>query len=84
MPQEMITVKYCRERGFGRVLRGPEDLAAAVRGWLAEPGTLAAERSRVAAARPTRTPADILRRLEELVEGKCKMQKETEGARKER
>jgi processive 1,2-diacylglycerol beta-glucosyltransferase len=67
MPQEMITVKYCRERGFGRVLRGPGDLAAAVRGWLAEPGTLAAERARVAAARPTRTPADILRRLEELV-----------------
>ncbi len=66
MPQEMITVKYCRERGFGRVLRGPADLAAAVRGWLAEPATLAAERARVAEAKPARTPADILRRLEEL------------------
>ena len=67
MPQEVITVKFCREHGFGRVLRQPADLAATVRGWLADPATLAAERNRVLAARPDRTPADILRRLQELV-----------------
>jgi len=67
MPQEVITVKFCREHGFGRVLRRPAELAATVRGWLADPATLAAERQRVLAARPDRTPADILRRLQELV-----------------
>jgi processive 1,2-diacylglycerol beta-glucosyltransferase len=67
MPQEMITVKFCREHGFGRVLGRPADLAATVRSWLADPGLLAAERTRILAARPDRTPADILRRLQELV-----------------
>jgi processive 1,2-diacylglycerol beta-glucosyltransferase len=67
MPQEVITVKFCREHGFGRVLRRPSDLAATVRDWLADPATLAAERQRVLAARPDRTPTDILRRLQELV-----------------
>jgi processive 1,2-diacylglycerol beta-glucosyltransferase len=66
MPQEMITVKFCREHGFGRILRHPADLAATVRGWLADPAALVAERNRVLAARPDRTPADILRRLQEL------------------
>jgi processive 1,2-diacylglycerol beta-glucosyltransferase len=67
MPQEMITVKFCREHGFGHVLGRPADLAALVRGWLADPATLAAERARVLAARPDRTPADIVRRLEQLL-----------------
>lgn len=67
MPQEMITVKFCREHGFGKVLRQPADLAATIRAWLANPADLAAERVRVLAARPDRTPADILRRLQELV-----------------
>jgi processive 1,2-diacylglycerol beta-glucosyltransferase len=66
MPQEMITVKYGREHGFGRVVRRPGDLAEVVRGWLREPESLAAERGRVAAVRPVRTPADILGKLEEL------------------
>ncbi len=69
MPQEMITVKFCRAHGFGKVLERPADLAATVRAWLADPGMLAAERARVLAARPDRTPADILRRLGELVAG---------------
>jgi processive 1,2-diacylglycerol beta-glucosyltransferase len=68
MPQEMITVKYCRERGFGRVVRRPADLAAAVRGWLGAPETLAVERASVVKAQPARTPADIVGRLRELVE----------------
>ncbi len=68
MPQEIITVKYCQQKGFGRVARRPRDVAAAVREWLAAPETLAAERVRAAEARPTKTPADILRRLRELVE----------------
>jgi len=67
MPQEMITVKFCREHGFGKVLDHPADLATTVRAWLADPALLAAERARVLAARPDRTPADILRRLKELV-----------------
>jgi len=70
MPQEMITVKFCREHGFGRVLKQPADLAAAVRNWLADPKSLAVERSRVLAARPSRSPSDILQRLRQLVENK--------------
>ncbi len=67
MPQEMITVKFCREHGFGRVINRPVDLATTIRNWLAYPDQLAAEQARVRAACPDRTPADILRRLEELV-----------------
>jgi processive 1,2-diacylglycerol beta-glucosyltransferase len=67
MPQEVITVKFCREHGFGHVLRRPADLAATVRAWLAEPAVLAAERQRVLAARPDRKPSDILHRLQELM-----------------
>lgn len=67
MPQEMITVKFCREHGFGKVLDQPADLAATIRAWLANPETLAAERARILAARPDRSPEDILRRLRELV-----------------
>jgi processive 1,2-diacylglycerol beta-glucosyltransferase len=70
MPQEVITVKFCQARGFGRVLRRPADLVAAVRGWLAQPETLAAERANVAKARPARTPLDILVKLRELMEEK--------------
>jgi len=70
MPQEVITVKFCREHGFGQVLSRPADLAATVRGWLTDPATLAAERQRVLAARPDRTPADILRRLQELADSR--------------
>jgi processive 1,2-diacylglycerol beta-glucosyltransferase len=67
MPQEMITVKFCREHGFGGTLHRPSDLAATVRRWLSQPETLVAERARILAARPDRTPADILRRLQDLV-----------------
>ncbi len=66
MPQEMITVKFCREHGFGHVLKHSADFAAIVRAWLADPATHAAERARVLAARPDRTPADIICRLSEL------------------
>jgi processive 1,2-diacylglycerol beta-glucosyltransferase len=66
MPQEIITVKFCREHGFGQVLRRPADFAATIRTWLADPAAHAAERARVLAARPDRTPADIIRRLGEL------------------
>lgn len=67
MPQEIITVKFCHAHGFGKVLTRPADFAATVRAWLADPAAHAAERARVLAARPDRTPADILRRLHELV-----------------
>ncbi len=66
MPQEMITVKFCRGRGFGRVLKRPGDLGAAVRQWLAHPAELAAEKARVTAARPATRPTDILARLQAL------------------
>jgi len=58
MPQEMITVSIAGSRGSGGCCVGRGFGGAG--GVLAEPGTLAAERARVAAARPTRTPADIL------------------------
>jgi processive 1,2-diacylglycerol beta-glucosyltransferase len=66
MPQELITVKFCHEHGFGQVLKQPADFAAIVRAWLADPAAHAAERARILAARPDRTPADIVRRLSEL------------------
>jgi processive 1,2-diacylglycerol beta-glucosyltransferase len=70
MPQEIITVKFCREHGFGHVLRRPRDLSPIVRQWLAQPSALADERGRVVASQPHCTPADILHRLAELLEKK--------------
>jgi processive 1,2-diacylglycerol beta-glucosyltransferase len=68
MPQEMITVKFCRAHGFSHQIRRPSDLGAIVRAWLADPAALARERANVVAARPPRAPQDILNRLRELVE----------------
>ena len=66
MPQEIITVKYCQEHGFGKVIESPAGFAAMIREWLANPAAHAAERAQMLAARPERTPADILRKLREL------------------
>jgi processive 1,2-diacylglycerol beta-glucosyltransferase len=71
MPQEMITVKFCRGRGFGRVLRRPADLGGIVRHWLTHPAELAAEKARVIAALPATRPRDILTRMQALVDAQA-------------
>jgi processive 1,2-diacylglycerol beta-glucosyltransferase len=67
MPQEIITVKFCQEHGFGKVIKHPRDFAAKIRAWLADPAAHAAEQARVRAANPHCVPTGILNRLRELV-----------------
>ncbi len=66
MPQEMITVKYCRKRGFGEILYRTHLLPSIVRRWMAEPAALAGIRTKMRAFRPERHPLDILDKLRSL------------------
>lgn len=66
MPQEMITVKYCRKRGFGEVLYRTHQLPGIVRRWMREPEALLDIRQKMAAFRPERDPIDILEKLRSL------------------
>jgi processive 1,2-diacylglycerol beta-glucosyltransferase len=60
MPQEMITVKYCRKHGLSEVVRRPQDLLRLVKQWAGNPDTLHAIRQRMKAARPAGHPLRIL------------------------
>jgi processive 1,2-diacylglycerol beta-glucosyltransferase len=67
MPQECITVKFARARGFGTMLRRPSDLPKRIKPWLMNPMKLGAERARLAAAVPKAHPLDILQKTANLV-----------------
>jgi len=68
MPQECITVKFCRKNGIGILLPRTHQLPAILQEWMQEP----AKRESVVAAmdrvRPQRHPIDILAKLRSLVE----------------
>ena len=68
MPQECITVKYCRKNGIGTLLNRTHHLPGIVKEWMRDP----AKRESVVAAmervRPNRHPLDILAKLRSLVE----------------
>jgi processive 1,2-diacylglycerol beta-glucosyltransferase len=60
MPQERITVEYCRKHGLGEPIRRPQDLARWVKRWIEEPGELRAIRQRMRQVRPAVLPREIL------------------------
>ncbi len=61
MPQELITVQYCRHRGCGLLARTPGEIAAAARRLLRSPEQTDAMRRAMTAARPAGRPEDIVR-----------------------
>jgi processive 1,2-diacylglycerol beta-glucosyltransferase len=60
MPQENITVKFCRAHQLARILHSPDDLARIVSAWKKDAGEAEAIRINMKAARPKSHPRDIV------------------------
>jgi processive 1,2-diacylglycerol beta-glucosyltransferase len=63
MPQELLAPRYFRARGLEASIRRPEELAALVRQWLADPVGYAALRQRYQQHRLSADPVGLLGRL---------------------
>jgi processive 1,2-diacylglycerol beta-glucosyltransferase len=61
MPQELITVQYCKQHQCALLARNPAEIATAALRLKNEPGLADAMRTRLAAARPSGRPEDIVR-----------------------
>ena len=61
MPQELITVQYCREHGCARFGGSPRAVAREILDLLAHPETLVQLRARLLASRPHGHPEQIVR-----------------------
>jgi processive 1,2-diacylglycerol beta-glucosyltransferase len=61
MPQERITVKFCREHGVAQLIRSPNDLARTVANWREHPELPATIRLAMKKASPPMHPRDIVR-----------------------
>jgi processive 1,2-diacylglycerol beta-glucosyltransferase len=65
MPQEWITIKYMRSRGFtGPRLRNPEDLIQQISPWVQDPNKRLDLKEQMKRLRPNSTPKDILNMLQ--------------------
>jgi processive 1,2-diacylglycerol beta-glucosyltransferase len=60
MPQERITVEYCRKHALGGTIRHPRDLARWVNLWIEHPDELVAIRQQMRKVRPPVLPREIL------------------------
>jgi processive 1,2-diacylglycerol beta-glucosyltransferase len=61
MPQERITVKFCREHGVAQLVRSPEELAGIVTEWRKRPELPAAIRRAMQRVCPRFYPSDIVK-----------------------
>ncbi|MDB6023582.1 MAG: UDP-N-acetylglucosamine:LPS N-acetylglucosamine transferase, partial [Pedosphaera sp.] len=61
MPQEWITVKFCRQHQLAETIRRPDDLARVVTEWSKEPSVLENIRRQMRGVCPAGHPRDILR-----------------------
>jgi len=68
MPQEWITVKYCRKKGVGLLLQRTHHLPTILREWMKEPLTRESVAAAMDQARPRHRPPDILEKLRSLTE----------------
>jgi processive 1,2-diacylglycerol beta-glucosyltransferase len=63
MPQEWITVKFCRKHEVAETIRRADDLVRTLSAWMKNPEICAEIRKRMAAASPPGHPKEILRRV---------------------
>ncbi len=63
MPQERITVKFCRSHGVAQLVRSPEELAGTVTEWRKRPELPAAIRRAMQRACPPFHPSDIVKTI---------------------
>lgn len=68
MPQECITVKFCRNKGIGTLLERTHKLPSIVGEWMRNPALIEGIRQRMAEVEPRNHPLDILRRIRELAD----------------
>ena len=61
MPQEWITVKFCRKYRVAEAIQRADDLARLMMDWLREPERAAGIRERMRGICPAGNPRDILR-----------------------
>jgi len=66
MPQEKITMQFCRRRGFDILISKPDDLINRLREWIARPEARMEIVERMKKARPQNHPIDILQRISQL------------------
>ena len=66
MPQERITVEFCRQHGVAQLVRSPSELARIVADWKKRPELPAAIQRAMKAACPPPHPLDIVRMVTEL------------------
>ncbi len=67
MPQECITVKYCRKNGIGTLLERTHHLPGILKEWMREPTKFDAVTAAMENVRPVRHPLEILARLRSLL-----------------
>jgi len=63
MPQERITVKFCRDHGVAQLVRSPDELAGIVAEWKKRPELPAAIHRSMKKACPPPHPSDIVRTI---------------------
>jgi len=68
MPQECITVKFCRKNAIGMLLPRTHQLPSIIREWMQEPKKREEVVASIARVRPQRHPLQILGKLRSLVE----------------
>ena len=69
MPQENITLKYCRRHNIGIALKRPSSISRIVKALIENPEKLKERKMRKARRRPKLTPFNILTIIKELSEG---------------
>ncbi|MEM6885564.1 MAG: UDP-N-acetylglucosamine--LPS N-acetylglucosamine transferase [Verrucomicrobiota bacterium] len=67
MPQEWITVKYCRSHGISHTIKSPQALVEKVKFFLDQPETLSTIKSKMSKITPKSTVPDLMQYLESLV-----------------
>lgn len=67
MPQEWLTVKFCRKHGFDFAIRSAPELAERVEQWVQKPEIPAGVRDKMAAVDPATTPKELIPWLDSLV-----------------
>jgi hypothetical protein len=68
MPQENITLAYCRRHRLGQSFRKATDLPEVVSRILRNPEQLTAARQRKERLRPQKNPQDLIRKLSALLD----------------
>jgi processive 1,2-diacylglycerol beta-glucosyltransferase len=70
MPQEMLSVKFCRRHRLGELLRRTDDLPRVVAAWRQKPALLAEIRHRMQVACPPSDPHEFLKTIASLVQSR--------------